>query len=745
MGIVYAEKIRLKSGEYIEGKIIAKDQEGLTLEVEYGQIRILSSDLFPAERKRLLPVPEKQEKPELSQTIPLENLDIVVTQVSSQENVSKSAPEETEIFIEPTATTTSEAPVLAPDIDTDYLNSLALDTWRFIADCIYPDTGLPFDNSSKDDYTSVSNVGLYLACIQVAWKLGFITEDDAYQRAERTVKSIKEHSKWHGFPCSWIKVRSINATDKKVAVVDSGHLAAGLILTAQVFPKLEKTCQNLLEQMDWDVFYDTKTKWFKGGYDLNKKEYMSFFYNQLGSDARTASLIAVGSGKVPVDHWKALIRILESRYDLTYLGPGWKTGGLFLQFITGLFFDERWTLMGKSSANAAYAQIWHAHKKNYPLWGWSASLAPDGRYLGMNMLTDDVVTPHACVLALSYYPRQVIHALKTFEEEGARRPMQFKGEEMAYGFRDAMGMQKKDIPGKYLVLDQSMILISLGNYLKPGCIWDPVQNHPWIKKAYQVLDEFHIEDGDKENTKSIYENRDLDLSQLIPLDLGLKNPLMKPFYEPHMKSMDAYLAPKDMKMDGLLKEWKNASLVEFPHDSSLEFGLIQGPEDLDAKAWFLWDKEYLYFAIQVSDQDIMNSQKSDKIYKEDCIELFIDPEKNQLSWGSLHDFQIGFGPGSELIPNQIWSWFQKEDPSVHIHYQVRKQRPPKVSGYTIEAAIPWSYLKIEAKPGLSMGISPAVHDVDHDDFPETKLNWCFLEKEKYLGDLTLRGAEKSNE
>ncbi|MBI1882918.1 MAG: hypothetical protein HYS08_01765 [Chlamydiae bacterium] len=196
-----------------------------------------------------------------------------------------------------------------------------------------------------------------------------------------------------------------------------------------------------IEQMDWSVFYDAASKTLKGGYSLKKNEDLQFQYGDLGTDARTAFFLAIATGGAPLDLWNSAKQVVEERYGIQYLGPGWKGGGLFLQGMTGLFLDERGTLMGKSMANMTYAQINHGWKKNYPVWGWSCCAAPDGSYLGVDKIVDSVVSPYASILSVIYYPKQVVENLKALEKFKIRTPFETDKGMRSFGFRDSVNIE----------------------------------------------------------------------------------------------------------------------------------------------------------------------------------------------------------------------------------------------------------------------------------------------------------------
>ncbi|MBN1383409.1 MAG: hypothetical protein JW983_00815 [Elusimicrobia bacterium] len=175
---------------------------------------------------------------------------------------------------------------------------------------------------------------------------------------------------------------------------------------------------------------------------------------------------------------------------------------------------------------------------------------------------------------------------------------------------------------------------------------------------------------------------------------------------------------KPILIDGILKEWKKAVKIEIDPDEHLETGEIADKKDLSADVWLMWDKEYLYFAVNVTDNQVISRKNGPDIWREDCIELFIDPKNDGFIWGNKKDFQIGLSPSGSDGKPQSWAWFQKSDTAG----VVNKSSQIRDGGYIIEAAIKWSFLKVRPKKGMSIGVSPAVHDFDKDESADGKLN-----------------------
>ncbi|MFH1259131.1 MAG: glucoamylase family protein [Elusimicrobiota bacterium] len=587
-----------------------------------------------------------------------------------------------------------------------YLQDLAKATYSCIKHYVDPKTGLPLDNTAPGlYYTSSTNIGLYCVSLIAAVEMGLETKAEALKRISKTLDSLDKIEKWNGMPINWIHVSTLQKEKNGfVSTVDLGNLYAGLMVTAQAFPELDERCDRIIKAADWTKLYNAKAKYLNIGYESVKGEYTPYHYVELGSEARTANFLSIVSSQLPLESWNVLSRGLEEKYGVNYLKPGWQ-GGLFTQFLPGIFIDEEGTLMGKSAANEAYAQMLHMKKIKYRVWGWSPSDSPGDGYRGINNIIDKIVTPHACVLAVQYFPKEVIKNLKELEKLGVR-PLHLVGEEeYDFGFRDAMSMKSGWINKNYLVLDQAMLFLSLANFLDDKVINRYYQADPLVQRGLRLFPEY-------KNRKKGEIKYPVNLALELGLPQGSASTGARPEYP-------AKYAAQPIVLDGQLNEWKGVKpiVLDLNH---FEFGNMISPLDLGATFYFLWDEQNLYFAAQILDESNVAKNEKPFIYKDDVIELFMTA-KEQLTWGNPDDFQIGFGP-SKKEGLRVYAWFQKGEPGSE---QLRAKQKFTPEGYSIEAAISWNFLGIKPKKGLVLGISPAVHDVDTDGSLESKMNYYF--------------------
>jgi hypothetical protein len=612
--------------------------------------------------------------------------------------------------------------------DREYLRKLAQDTWACIDYLTDKNTQLPYDNVLRGEYTSVSNIGLYAASVAAAVDFGFLDRREARERLGTLLDNIANFTQWNGFTQSWNNVHNGQPStgDPWISTLDSGNYYAGLMVGRVYFPELATQFNRVIDVADWSKLYNPETNKLRFGYNRQKDIYNGDL-NDLGSDARLAYFLAIGRDKIPATAWRSMNRNLEERYGLQYLQPGWQGGGLFMQFISGLILDEKDTFLGASAANFAYAQIVHARNQGYPVWGWSACAAPGGEYLGMGALKDSVVTPHASVLALKYYPRLALANLKALEAMGARKP--FQG--FDFGFRDSIDFKTKAVADNYLLLDQCMLFLALSNFLQDDFIVKAFKQDAVARKGYKV-----IPDLQALNIVDELAGRD---SQTVPgavlAEPGVK---VKPYAEKSLQSANAIHTPAEVKLDGDLSEWADAQPVLLGKDTFADLETLPDRDDLGATCYFMWDDTYLYFAAKVRDNLLRFTKTGALIWQDDCIELYIAPQQNNFVWGTRNNYQIGLAAGGPDGKPQAWAWFQDGDPGDNVRLAAKQgdavadgQR-----GYIIEARIRWDFLLVKPYPSEVIGVSPAVHWIDANK-QELKLNWSFLYDGKSLGKLTL--------
>lgn len=413
--------------------------------------------------------------------------------------------------------------------DKKFLYQIAKDTWLYFANIIDKDTYLVLDNIKvaeklKDivigDYTNITNIGLQILAILSAYDLGFISEKEAIKMLKKLLKTLIKLKRWNELFYNYYKTRTAEIANKYISSIDNGWLASGLICLRNSFNgKFKSEVDKILNQMDFSKLYDKKIGQLYLGYDTEKGEYSPYHYGLIASESRIASIIAIGKGDIPEQHWFKIYRTLPPEWDWQkqipkgkwneYFGvkvyqgyyiyedkkfvPSWG-GSMFEFFMPNIVIDEqKWAKrsFGINNKNVLEVHILYSKKKGYKFWGFSPCSTPDDSFggyhefgvpeLGTKGYEDGrVVTPHAIILPIQYKPEECIKTIKKL----IKTYPEIYGE---YGLYDSVNIQKNIVGKKYLALDQGMILITLNNYLNNRAIQKRFEKDKIFQNVKELL------------------------------------------------------------------------------------------------------------------------------------------------------------------------------------------------------------------------------------------------------------------
>ena len=209
-------------------------------------------------------------------------------------------------------------------------------------------------------------------------------------------------------------------------------------------------------------------------------------------------------------------------------------------------------------------------------------------------------------------------------------------------------------------------------------------------------------------------------------------------------------------VDGQLEEWTNvpgALLLNRAEQATWGGGAWKSPADLSAKVWIAWRQDMLYFAADVTDDRIRQTQRGSGIWKGDCIQLYLDvapdEEATRTHFGK-GQFQVAFSPGNfqktgDLLadcPPESYC-FRPADLALKGAVIAAQQTD---RGYTLEAAIPWALLGIKLPAvGMTVNLEIAVFDTDGTEARSEKLlsfstkKWAM--NRSRLNEAVLAGAD----
>lgn len=499
--------------------------------------------------------------------------------------------------------------------DRKFLEKIAKDTFKHFYYLVDKKTGLPIDWVEIDpsykfrigDYTSPTNIGLYIMVLTGSEKLGLMKRDEVISRINKIFNSLHSVKKYKGLFYNWYSTTNLKATTDYISTVDNGWLAAGLIVVEKAYPEFSETARNILDNMDFKFLYDPVYGQLLLGYHTETKKYSPYHYGLIATEPRVTSFIAIGKGDLPLTHWFRIYRTLPKVWNwqkqkpegsyVNYFGidvfegyykfrnfkivPSW--GGSSFEFLMPTIVMDEISLapygLGLNDLNAAKIHYLYG-KEKYGLWGFSPCAIPGKDAYGefgvaeigtKGYPEEGIITPYASALALEIIPDKVIENFK----ELIKNFPEIYGE---YGFFDSVNVKNGITSTKYLTLDQAMIFLPIVNFLKDGLIRELFHSHPYIKNAEKLLkiERFFVKpaekkikekfvfldfNSEKRQTKYgsfgswIISQKDIKqnvVDSFVKMDRKGKGFALQVFYNLRDKEGGLWMNIKDLKTDG----WK---------------------------------------------------------------------------------------------------------------------------------------------------------------------------------------------
>ncbi len=416
-----------------------------------------------------------------------------------------------------------------PGDDREFLWRLARDTWRGLEALTDREHGLPVDHvrfgrgsvavadAEIGDYTNVTSVGLFLVSVVAAHEIGLLPAAAALEKLTAALDTLERLERHAGFFFNYYDTTTLERTTNFVSFVDSSWLTAGLMVVRTSFPELHARCSRVIDAGNYGFFYDDVEQHMLHGYHVNLPAASEYRYGLLYTEARIGSLIAIGKGDVPAEHWFRLIRTFPASHDWQTQTPRdrtarsirghrvwgghyhWKGvdyvpswgGSMFEALMPTLLIDEREHAprsLGRNDEAHVTLQRRHAVEDlGYAVWGMSPSATPgtdDYREYGVTALGTrgygaGAVTPHAATLALDLAPAPAVANLRRLGDWP-----DLYGE---YGFYDAVDPVAGTVARAYLALDQAMTFIALANHLHDGCMQKRFTADPIARAALPLI------------------------------------------------------------------------------------------------------------------------------------------------------------------------------------------------------------------------------------------------------------------
>lgn len=589
-----------------------------------------------------------------------------------------------------------------------------------------PENGLIKDRAHYRERTpleyapcSIASIGFGLSALVVAADRGWLPREEVYNRVLTTLRTLSKAQRVHGFFYHLLDMKSgLRTWKSEISSVDTALLLAGVLHAGAYFrgTEVDRLSRDLYEAVEWPWMTD-------GGRTLTmgwtpEQGFLPHRWDQY-CESMLMYLLAIGSPThpLPASAWHEIARPIGKYGDNVCIA----SPPLFTHQYAHVWIDFRDKhdsyadyFENSRQATRANRQFCIDHKDDFStyaenVWGLTACQAPDGyRAYGAppgRAIHDGTVAPTAAIGSIVFTPRDSIDLIRHLFE----RRQDLWG---SYGFCDAFNDAKRWYSREVLGIDKGAEVLMIENFLR-GSVWAVFSTIPDVQRAMKLV-------GFRDGRKTF------DYSRLI-----------YDYFQSPLDRRPAAVVPRAARavaIDGDPAEWGAAARIELDPSYHLEDGSIQLPDDARADVRLAYDDLHLYVVAVVRDDELVTHRPPDKIYLDDCLELYVDPKGDNLQWGDPRDFQIGLTPSGPEGTPRSWCWFQQKSGEgiIRIAAKVR------ADDYVLEAAIPWAFLGGRPAPGRRIGFTAALHDQDVSNF--AKLTWFFHEPGIVLGEISLGGG-----
>lgn len=372
--------------------------------------------------------------------------------------------------------------------DQGFLNDLEARSILFFYNEANATTGLVPDGSSANGgapsaASSIASVGFGLSALAIADERGFLTHQQAYQRALTTINFLYNNvAHVNGFFYHFINpVTGARAGLSELSPMDTALLMAGVIHAAEYWKgtPLESVANDLFDRVNWNwmlkpngQFYGhwTPEKGFEFGYG-DFSEAVLIYLLGLGSATHPTSMstwnawsrspvITYGGSTFITAQTRALF---TTQYPLGWFDLRGKTDAFGLNYFTNA-----------QKATLAQRQLAINLSGTYPhyganIWGLTAADGPNGYTVWggppATSNVDGAVVPTAPGGSLAFVPRQSVDALRAMQTNYGTNVYR------KYGFVDAFNPAINWTSSIVLGIDVGMMLLAAEN-ARNNSVWN---------------------------------------------------------------------------------------------------------------------------------------------------------------------------------------------------------------------------------------------------------------------------------
>lgn len=395
-------------------------------------------------------------------------------------------------------------------------------------------------DKTSDTICSVAAVGFQLSSLPIGVERGWITRDEAEERAITVLKTLieRDDNKKHGIYLHYVDERhgghpDFSRTNHRyelvASTVDHSLLLAGAMTAASYFGgEVATLTEQMIEASDWRSLYDNEAGYLYMGWRASTDRgvngpgnFSEHHWEWCSDEERLIYFLAAGapddSKAIDPAAYYRLKRVVKRHEDLPPYVVSWN-GSLFTYFFSHCWIDYRNSAADNPSAfgvenppvdwfeNSRRAVLTHRARcieaaSQYPTLGENRwGLAPCGfkdRYLVHDVRPnisdkdnwlDGVVPPYAAGSAIMFTPKESMAALREYRSLMADgKPLAWRDPENGgYAFVDSFSLDPPFGQDENFGIDVGPMLLGIENY-RTGLVWRLFMQHPTAKLAADRL------------------------------------------------------------------------------------------------------------------------------------------------------------------------------------------------------------------------------------------------------------------
>ncbi|MEJ5224458.1 MAG: glucoamylase family protein, partial [Anaerolineales bacterium] len=326
---------------------------------------------------------------------------------------------------------------------------------------------------------SIASVGFALTAYPIGIEKGYITYDQGYERASKTLDTLLGMERTEGFFYHFVDMQTgKRAWQSEVSSIDTAILMMGVLTAGEYFGgEVQTKAERLYQDVNWPWFVDDSRQMFYMAYRPEKgfEGHWDFYAEQLMLYA-----LAAGSPTHPTDD-RPYYTFIRHRAKYGQGEPfihSW-FGSLFTHQYSHAWLDFRntqdkqgvnWFQNSVQAAQAQYEFAVNMDEKYTTLgptaWGLSASDGPGGYnglygappsgYDNRAHVVDDTIPPYAAIASLPFLSAEAAQAMQNYYSiEALKGP---------YGFVSAYNLSKNWFSRDVIGIDKGITLLMLANY-----------------------------------------------------------------------------------------------------------------------------------------------------------------------------------------------------------------------------------------------------------------------------------------